>query len=468
MMLHLLPKRYSKNGSRDECWYNHAVKKSPRLVIIGAGPAGLGAAWRLTELGYHNFILLERESYVGGLATSFVDAAGFTWDIGGHVLHSHYPYFDGVFESVMQGEYFTHQRESWVMMGSSFVPFPFQNNIHRLPKRVMDACFRGLQSLDRKKNKSPSNFSEWITATYGNGIAEHFMHPYNRKVWAYPLELMSYQWVADRVAPVDIRRIAGNIKGKKDDVSWGPNAVFRYPKRGGTGDIWQRVAARFAKKIHCNTQVVSIDTNNRLIHVRDGGSVRYDELFTSLPLDRLTRMVSGVSLPEDTNTLMHSAVTVVGIGISGRVPENLKTKCWIYFPDADVPFFRATVLSNYSPFNAPSGTWSLLTEISSSAEMPLPEGDIPAAVIKSAKKIGLIPTSAKVVDIWKMTSDYGYPTPTLGRDAIVDPVLTVLEEAGIYSRGRFGLWKYEVSNQDHTFMQGVEWANLIIAGKTYQ
>jgi len=439
------------------------VKKSPRLVIIGAGPAGLGAAWRLTELGYHNFTLLERESYVGGLASSFVDAAGFTWDIGGHVLHSHYPYFDGVFESVMQGEYFTHERESWVMVGNRYVPFPFQNNIHRLPVGIRDACFRGLQSVDRKGQQKPSHFSEWIIATYGKGIAEHFMYPYNHKVWAYPLELMSYQWVADRVAPVDIDRIAENIKKKQDDVSWGPNAVFRYPKHGGTGDIWQRVAARFAKKIHCNTEVDSIDVKNKLIRVHQGGMLRYDELFTSMPLDRLTRITNGISVPSDTGALVHSAVTVVGIGVSGNVPEHLKTKCWIYFPDAKVPFFRATVLSNYSPFNAPAGTWSLLTEISSSKDVPLPAGDIAAAVIKAARKIGIIPKSAKVVDVWSRTSSYGYPTPTLGRDAYVDPVLAVLENAGIHSRGRFGMWKYEVSNQDHTFMQGVEWAESIVA-----
>lgn len=440
------------------------MKKSPRIVIIGAGPAGLGAAWRLTELGYHNFTVLERDSYVGGLATSFMDSAGFTWDIGGHVIHSHYPYFDGVFEFVMQGEYFTHERESWVMVGDRFVPFPFQNNIHRLSQPIMDECFRGLTALGSGKKKHPSNFSEWITDTYGDGIAKHFMVPYNRKVWAYPLDKMSYQWVADRVAPVDVARVTENIDKKRDDVSWGPNAVFRYPKRGGTGDIWQRVAARFAKKIRCNTEVASIDAKNRLIRLQNSGLLRYDQLFTTMPLDRLTQIVGGVAMPTDAGELKHSAVTVVGIGISGSVPENLKTKCWIYFPEATIPFFRATVLSNYSPFMAPAGTWSLLTEISSSAYMPLAAGDIAAEVITSARKIGLIPESAEVVDVWSRTSFYGYPTPTLDRDAIVDPLLAALEKAGIYSRGRFGMWKYEVSNQDHTFMQGVDWVNQLTQG----
>src|SRR3989338_6416008 len=116
------------------------MKNKPSIVIIGAGPAGLGAAWRLTELGYNNFVIYERNPYVGGLATSFIDDAGFTWDIGGHVLHSHYEYFDRMFETVMQGEYLTHQRESWVWMRDRFIPYPLQNNIHRLPADVLKEC----------------------------------------------------------------------------------------------------------------------------------------------------------------------------------------------------------------------------------------------------------------------------------------------------------------------------------------
>jgi protoporphyrinogen oxidase len=74
---------------------------SPKILIIGAGPAGLGAAWRLNELGHSDYAVFEKDGHIGGLATSYVDPNGFTWDIGGHVIHSHYPYFDAVFEEAM-------------------------------------------------------------------------------------------------------------------------------------------------------------------------------------------------------------------------------------------------------------------------------------------------------------------------------------------------------------------------------
>src|SRR5207302_1513351 len=75
--------------------YNEGVRMTPqkKFVIIGAGPTGLGAAYRLKELGYKNFHVYERSSHLGGLASSFTDSAGFTWDIGGHVMFSHYKYY---------------------------------------------------------------------------------------------------------------------------------------------------------------------------------------------------------------------------------------------------------------------------------------------------------------------------------------------------------------------------------------
>ena len=71
---------------------------------------------------------------------------------------------------------------------------------------------------------------------------------------------------------------------------------------------------------------------------------------------------------------------------------------------------------------------------------------------------------ATIVTSWHRRLDHGYPTPWLGRDAVLDPIETTLRAAAVLSRGRFGAWKYEVSNQDHSFIQGVEAVNNIQHG----
>lgn len=437
---------------------------TPRIIIIGAGPCGLGAGWRLTELGYKNFLIVERDTHVGGLASSYRDVNGFTWDIGGHVLHSHYDYFDRVFESVMQGKYLTHERESWIWVFNRFVPYPFQNNIHHLPSGILNECLAGLRGAIGN-NKKIYTFAQWIVASYGEGIAKHFLLPYNRKVWAYPPERMNYKWVGDRVASVDLARIERNIKEKKDDVSWGPNAVFQFPSHGGTGRIWEGVADMFRSQIQLNKDVISIDTKKHLVKCVDGSMHLFDNLLTTMPIDRLVAMTTGLSQTVLKPRLHYSSVSVVGIGIKGEVSDHLRGKCWMYFPEDSAPFFRATVFSNYSPNNAPKGTWSLMMEVAISRYRPAPSTDIVSAVIEGAIKTRLIKKNDTIVSTWVFTTKYGYPTPTLDRDAVIDRILPVFEKQGISSRGRFGAWRYEVSNQDHTFMQGVEWVNKVLNGR---
>ena len=158
------------------------AQTSARILILGAGPTGLGAGYRLKELGHTNFLIVDRHAYAGGLAHSFTDAAGFTWDIGGHVMFSHYEYYDRVFERMMGDEFTLNDRESWVRMCDRWVPYPFQNNIRYLPPQVAYECLSGLVSakLARETGKwsdgrpcpSPklaANFGELIDVVFGHG-----------------------------------------------------------------------------------------------------------------------------------------------------------------------------------------------------------------------------------------------------------------------------------------------------------
>ncbi|MCY7297595.1 MAG: NAD(P)-binding protein, partial [Ilumatobacteraceae bacterium] len=98
-----------------------------RIVIVGSGPCGLGCARELTALGYDDFEVLEATGAVGGLASSVVDPQGFTWDLGGHVVFSHYGEFDRLLAEVMGDDLLHHERSSFIRVGDRWVPYPFQN-----------------------------------------------------------------------------------------------------------------------------------------------------------------------------------------------------------------------------------------------------------------------------------------------------------------------------------------------------
>jgi hypothetical protein len=160
------------------------------------------------------------------------------------------------------------------------------------------------------------------------------------------------------------------------------------------------------------------------------------------------------------------ATHVVGVGLEGAPPAALASRNWIYFPEDNCPFYRVTVFSNYSPYLVPdaSRNWSLLCEVSESPHKPVDAARVVEDTLAGLRATGLAADAGKVVSTWHYRAGYGYPAPGRERDAALGRILPALEARGIRSRGRFGAWKYEVSNQDHSFMQGVEAVDRILHG----
>ncbi len=156
--------------------------------------------------------------------------------------------------------------------------------------------------------------------------------------------------------------------------------------------------------------------------------------------------------------LKYSSTHIAGLALKGNPPEHLKDKCWIYFPENDNPFYRVTVFSNYSPNNVPdiNTTWSLMCEVSESPMKKVNHETIMDEIIQGAINTKLISHRTQIHHTWYQRMEKGYPTPGIQRNATLFPALKYFEANGIYSRGRFGGWRYEVGNMDHSFMQGVE------------
>jgi protoporphyrinogen oxidase len=441
--------------------------RDPRIVVVGAGPTGLGAGYRLRELGYDDWVILEAADRVGGLATSFTDDDGFTWDIGGHVMFSHYPYYDALVERLMGDQYSTLSREAWVWMENRFIPYPFQNNIRDLEPQTVYDCIVGAMRAERTASGSgaPGNFREWVFATMGNGIAEHFMIPYNFKVWATPAELMNYVWIGERVSVVDTEDLLRNVLFDKPQKQWGPNSTFKYPLRGGTGFLYEGMREYVADRLELGCPVEWVDAEAKVVHTTGGRTYPYDMLLSTMPLNHLVGSLAGPvpdAVQRAAEQLRWSGSHIVGIGVDRPVDSD---KNWIYFPEPDVPFYRVTYLSNYSPYlTAASDQFSLLTETSYSRYKQEDPETIVDRVIHGLIGTGLLAESdrARVAARWRCSPTMSYPVPAVGRDEALGTIQPWLRGQGIFSRGRFGAWLYEIGNMDHSTMQGVEFVNHVL------
>jgi protoporphyrinogen oxidase len=294
------------------------------------------------------------------------------------------------------------------------------------------------------------------------------MYPYNKKVWAHSPRYMNSVWVGERVAATDLMRVIKNIINNTDDVSWGPNNTFRFPLRGGTGAIWKNLAEKIGgNNIAFKHEVERIDTKKQVVYFKNKEEVKYDHLINTMPMDLF---VQKSDLPDEfkeaSKNLDHSTVYIIGIGLEGKPKKEITSKCWMYFPEDNCPFYRVTLFSKYSPYNVPDNKkhWSLMAEVASSKYKPVDEKKILDQVITGMKNTQLINNKDKIVSTWLHKENYGYPTPTIERDDAIRKIIPELMKRNILSRGRFGMWKYEVSNQDHSCMQGVEAANYIIHG----
>jgi protoporphyrinogen oxidase len=437
-----------------------------RIVILGAGPTGLGAAYRLGQYSHDDWEIFEREDHVGGLASSYRDEHGFIWDHGGHVMFSHYEFFDSLVEEMLAGDYDEHMREAWIWLHDRFVPYPLQNNIHRLPKGVFLDCLMGV--IEAQKCERPRrNFGEWVEGVFGSGISEHFMVPYNQKVWAHPLAMMGTNWQGDRVPTVDVRHIVENLLEDRDDVSWGPNNKFKFPLLG-TGMLYERIASALPQAVSLEKEAVRIDTSARVVDFADGSQSRYEHLITTMPIPELIRCIGDCppEISEAVSDLLHTEGMFVGIGIADECPSS---KCWMYFPESNSPFYRVTYLSNYSPRMTPgSGYFSLLAEVSSSAykyEDPADVTDRTIEGLLASKLLTREQAESKIVSRQLLRVPYSYPVPTLQRDDALAVIQPWLMERDIYSRGRFGAWRYEIGNTDHSVMMGVEIVDYLVAGR---
>jgi UDP-galactopyranose mutase len=138
----------------------------------------------------------------------------------------------------------------------------------------------------------------------------------------------------------------------------------------------------------------------------------------------------------------------------------------MYFPETDAPFYRVTYLSNYSPEVVPdvSRQHSLLAEVSHSELKPEDAATIAQRTVQGMLDTRLLEPGDvdNLADVHVISRDYTYPLPGLERDAALRTIHPYLESRNIYSRGRFGAWRYEVGNMDHSVAQGVEWVNRVV------
>lgn len=482
-------------------FHSHTAASGQRTIVVGAGPTGLSAAYHLDE----NCTLLEQNGRVGGWCRS-VEVNGFTFDFAGHIMFSNEPYVHQLYRVLLGHNVHWQEREAWIYSKNVHTRYPFQGSLYGLPSAVIKECILGAiearfgvlkpvknghangtngktnghnhcdpvkdccadgileASAPLAESKSaPRNFEEFIYNVWGAGIAKHFAIPYNRKLWAVPLNEMETSWLGGRVPLPDLEEmIDGALSPKPKPM--GPNARFGYPLRGGFQALMDAFLPHLQGELRLNSRVVKVAPRRRTITLDTGETLPYDHLISTMPLPVLIAQIGEEAPPEirsAARSLRHVSVRCVHIGV-GR--ENLTEKHWIYYPE-DTVFHRIFVQGNASPHCNPPGGFALSCEITYSPHKPLPcDGDdLVRRCIEDCHKVGFFRPEDPVWAAVQCDLPYAYVVYDHGRAAAVARIREWLEERNILLAGRYSEWEYY--NSDHAFIAGKNAAEKVTKRK---
>jgi UDP-galactopyranose mutase len=310
----------------------------------------------------------------------------------------------------------------------------------------------------------PKNFEEFIYKIWGEGIAKHFAIPYNKKIWAVPLDEMETSWLGGRVPLPDLEEvIEGAITQKPKPM--GPNARFGYPLHGGFQALMDGFLPHLSGQLRLNTRVKSVSVFRRVVTLNDDTELPYEQLVSTMPLPALIRAM-GDEVPDDVRKavagLRHTSVRCVNIGV-GR--EKLTDKHWIYYPE-DTVFHRIFVQGNASPHcNAPGG-FGLTCEITYGPLKPLPcDGDdLIQRCIADCIKVGLFHAADPILTANQVDMPFAYVVYDHNRRRNVAIIREWLDCHNVHLAGRYSEWEYY--NSDHAFLAGKRVAEVVRARRS--
>ena len=431
-------------------------------VVLGAGLAGLTAAYTLQQAGERDWLVLEKEREPGGHART-VEADGYFFDFGPHILFTNDAEMEALIRDLLGENMRAQERQAFIYHAAHdlYTRFPFQAHLYGLPVELVRECLVELVSAIERRARngfSPTNYEEWMRAMFGEAIAERLLVPYARKIWTVEPSAMDFSWIGRRVPTPDVERIvAGALT---DDVAQvGATSHFWYPWEGGIASLGRALAER-VQGIELGREMVSVDIGRRVVRLADGDELSFDRMVFTLPLCFLPDWFADLprAVVDACAALEYQGIFNVNVGVARPV---LSDKHWVYFYEDEFPYHRLSFPGNFSPRNVPEGKSSISTEVAYSRHRPLERETVLEQTIASLRRAGILDDDDEIELVHGEEILPAYVIYDLEHGRNVATIRAWLEEQRIWTAGRFGEWQY--FNMDHSMKSGKAAAEAVLA-----
>jgi protoporphyrinogen oxidase len=452
-----------------------AVQKTP-VLIMGAGPAGLTAAYELCNRQVSSLVL-ESDSVVGGIART-ANYKGYLFDMGGHRFFTKVSLVDRMWKEVLGDDFITRPRASRIYYRHKFFQYPLEPMNALFGLGLFEALRCGLSYARAQviKTRPEDDFETWVSNRFGRRLFQIFFKTYTEKVWGIPCHEIKAEWAAQRIKDLSLFTLVWNAikprgKQSKDKVIKTLIHEFQYPRKG-PGMMWERtrdIVEQRGSRVLMNTPVEKIHWRPGAVEAVTAGGQRFeaDHFISSLPIRELIHSLDPAP-PEDVlraaDDFHYRDFLTVALIIRGKdlFPDN-----WIYVHEGNVNVGRIQNYNNWSPEMVPDPETTCL-----GLEYFCNEGDgiwamddqaLVALATRELAALGLVDTSL-VVDGTVVRVKKAYPVYDehyrRGLAAIQEFQRTI---PNLQLVGRNGMHRY--NNQDHSMLTAVLAARNITGAK---
>ena len=435
-----------------------------KYAILGGGLTGVTLARFLKEEG-DEVIVLEKEERIGGLCKSET-RNGFTFDCGGsHIIFSRDIEVLSFMQNVLEENKDFRNRNTKIFYKGRYVKYPFENGLSELPKEDLFFCIneyvKNLVSVEKGEVSDPQNFRDWIYATFGKGIAECYLVPYNEKIWNYPTEKMSKHWMDGRVPRPPVADIIKSAVGIETE-GYTHQSVFAYPIDGGIEALVQAIARPVVDNIKTGFTVTSVRKTDAGWEVSNGSeTVVADRVISAIPLQVLLPTLEDIpdEIQEAVSALRYNSIACISVGFKGEVPDI----SWMYVPEDNWGRFnRLSFPSNFSKNVAPVGTSAILAEITYNEGddvSKMSDDELISHTVDGLVRMGIVLASEDVVHAAVDKFEYAYVVYDLDYLENIAKVKEFFAGYGVDLVGRFS--QFEYLNMDGCIRCVMEYVRLM-------
>jgi len=461
---------------------NSTIDRSGPTVIIGAGPAGLTAAYELTRAAYPAVVVEQDPEYVGGIART-VSYKGFRFDIGGHRFFSKNTEIEQLWTAILGDKMTERGRLSRIYYRGRFFKYPLEtlDVLKKIGIYEATACVVSYLAARLRPRPEIKSFEDWVTNAFGRRLYEIFFRSYTEKVWGIPCNQISADWAAQRIKDLSMRALIGRAFSFRPRR--GGTVIktlidrFRYPLHG-PGQMWDTLAASLRERgvaIHLGERVTAITrtaggvagviTDSPRGPLTHGGA----HFISTMPIRELITSLdpaAPAAVAEAARRLKYRDFITVAVIID---QADLFPDQWIYIHEPGVKVGRIQNFKNWSPAMVPDQRYTVLgLEYFCFDSDPMwhsADGELIALATRELAQLGLA-DPALIIDGTVVRQRAAYPVYDEHYSIAVATVRDFIEREmpNLQLAGRNGMHKY--NNQDHAMLTGLMAARNIM-GESY-